>query len=536
VLGAEAEISSWIAESARRSPGKLAIRFDGDEITYAQLERRVARLAGALAEREAIGEGDRVAYLGQNAPELLDLLFACARIGAILVPLSARMPAPELEVVLGNTEPKLLLAEAEFARTASEAGASLELRVIAFGDDAGTASGGAADTASGGAAGTVADTASGTASASASGLAALLDGAPELPSDPDRPLDTPLLVINTSGTTGPPKGAVLTHENLHFNALNVAAAVGINSADEVLANGPLFNTGPMNILTTPAFAAGATVTILRQFDPGASLEAIERHAVTLSIATPAMTKALIAHPRWDATDLSSLRHVITGSTTVREEVLAPWFERGVRVLQDYGLTEAMPVVTIVPADDAHRLRDTAGKPVPHCRVRIAADDGSPVAAGEEGEVLVQGPTVMREYWRYPEATAETFHDDRWLRTGDIGRIDDDGVLRIVGRLKNVIIVGSCNVFPADVEAVLVDCPQIAEAAVLGRPDDELGEVVVAFVALERPGALSADEVKALFDGRLAAYKHPRDVVFVDALPRNVMGKVDAGALRDSLAA
>ena len=510
MLDAEAEISSWIAESSRRSPDKLAMRFDGDEITYAQLEQRVARLAGALAEREAIGEGDRVAYLGQNAPELLDLLFACARIGAILVPLSARMPAPELEAVLGNTEPKLLLAEAEFAQTASEAGASLELRVVAFGARRRRRAG---------------------------GLEALLDGAPAAALRSGPPArHAAARHQHVRHDRAAPKGAVLTHANLHFNALNVAAAVDLTDADEVLANAPLFNTGPMNILTTPAFAAGATVTILRQFDPGASLEAIERHAVTLSIATPAMTKALIAHPRWDATDLSSLRHVITGSTTVREEVLAPWFERGVCVLQDYGLTEAMPVVTIVPADDAHRLRDTAGKPVAHCRVRIAADDGSPVATGEEGEVLVQGPTVMREYWRYPEATAETFHDDRWLRTGDIGCLDDDGVLRIVGRTKNIIIVGSCNVFPADVEAVLVDCPQITEAAVIGRPDDELGEVVVAFVALEQRGAMSADEVKALFDGRLAAYKHPRDVVFVDALPRNVMGKVDADELRDSLPA
>ena len=244
---AEREISSWIAGHAQRSPEQVAIRFDGSEISYLELERRVALLAGALASRTGIAEGDRVAYLGQNAPELLDLLFACARLGAILVPLSARMPAPELEVVLGNSEPKALLAEDPFADTAREAGRGLgSFEVIAFG--------GAGDA-----------------------LAALLDGAPELPCDPHRPLRAPLLVINTSGTTGPPKGAVITGEALHFNALNVAAAVGLDAADEILANGPLFNTGPMNILTTPALAAGATVTILREFDPGASLEAIERH-------------------------------------------------------------------------------------------------------------------------------------------------------------------------------------------------------------------------------------------------------------------
>ena len=367
------------------------------------------------------------------------------------------MPAPELEVVLANTEPKVLLAETDLADTAREAGGAVDLRVITFGAD-GDAPG---------------------------GLAALLEGAAGLRCDRGRAPGSPLAIINTSGTTGPTKGAVLTHEMLRFNALNVAAAVGIGAGDEVLTNGPLFNTGPLNILTTPALAAGATVTIQREFEPGAMLEEIERRRVTLAISAPAMTKALIGDPRWETSDLSSLRCVITGSATVREDVLAPWFHRGVTVLQDYGLTEAMPVVSITPLEDAHRLRATAGRPVPHCRVRIAADDGSPLPAGEAGEVLVRGPTVMPEYWRNPEATSEAFHAGGWLRTGDVGQLDDEGVLSIVGRSKEVIIVGSCNVYPQDVEAVLEDCAQIAEAAVVGRPDDALGEVPVAFVVLER---------------------------------------------------
>jgi fatty-acyl-CoA synthase len=417
------------------------------------------------------------------------------------------MPAPELRSVLENVEPRALLAEARFARTAHEAADGLELRILPFG-------------------GEDADR----------GLRQLLDRAPRLRCDPERGLRTPLMIINTSGTTGPPKAAVLTHEALHCNALNVAASVGIGAADEVLANGPLFNTGPLNILTTPALAAGATVTILREFDAGATLEAIERRAITLAIATPSMTKALISHPRRAATDLSSLRCVITGSTTVREDVLAPWFERGVTVCQDYGLTETMPVVTVVPLDDAHRLRATAGRPVPHCRVRIADDDGSPVRDGAVGEVLVRGPTVMREYWRNPEATGEAFHDDGWFRTGDAGSLDDEGMLRIVDRIKHVIIVGSCNVYPADVESVLASCPQIAEAAVVGRADEQLGEVPVAFVVPKRPGTIGADDVKRLFEGRLATYKHPREVIFTHALPRTAMGKVDGEQLRKSLRA
>jgi fatty-acyl-CoA synthase len=493
---AAAEISGWIAGWARRAPDAVALRFEDDEIGYGALERRVARLAGALAERVGLREGERIAYLGRNAPELLDLLFACARTGTIMVPLSARMPAPELAVVLDNTEPAALLAENEFAETAREAGAA---RVITF-----------------------------------ESLQRLLDGAPELPHATGRDPRAPLLVINTSGTTGPTKGAVITSAMLHFNALNVRAAVGVAPGDEVLTNGPLFNTGPLNILTTPALAAGATVTLQRDFDAGAMLAEIERRRITLAISAPAMTKELIEDPSWETADLSSLRAVITGSAIVREDVLAPWFERGVTVQQDYGLTEAMPVVTVVPREDAHRLRRTAGRPVAHCRVRIADEQGAPVGRGETGEVLVQGPTVMPEYWRNPEATMGAFHDGGWLRTGDAGYLDDEGMLTIVDRLTEVIIVGSCNVFPADAEAVLLGCPQIAEAAVVGRPDDELGEVPVAFVVPREPGSLSEDDVRALFDGELADYKHPRDVVFTDKLPRSAIGKVQADELRRSL--
>jgi fatty-acyl-CoA synthase len=411
--------------------------------------------------------------------------------------------------VLANTEPAALLAEAGLVATAHEATGALDVRIIAFGDGDGEGDG-------------------------PGSLAALLDDAPQRRCDPGRALRTPLAIINTSGTTGPTKGAVLTHRMLHFNALNVAAAVGVRAGDEVLANGPLFNTGPLNILTTPALAAGATVTVHRAFDPAATLQDIERRQITLAISAPAMTKALVSHDRWAATDLSSLRCVITGSTTVREDVLAPWFARGVTVLQDYGLTEAMPVVTIVPSADAHRLRATAGRPVPHCRVRIATPDGAPVEPGEVGEVLVQGPTVMPEYWRNPQATREVFHADGWLRTGDAGRVDDEGMLTIVDRIKEVIIVGSCNVYPADVQSVLAECPQIAESAVVGRADDDLGEVPVAFVVLREPESMSADDVRALFNGRLADYKHPRDVVFVDELPRSAIGKVQSDELRRAL--
>ena len=466
----------------------------------------MARLAGALAHRDAIAEGDRVAYLGPNTPELLDLLFACARLGAILVPLSARLPAPELQARLENVQPTVLFTEAALSETAREAAEGMDVRIVPFGDEP-----------------------------AAGDPAALGDPGPELRCDRSRGLEAPLMILHTSGTTGDPKGAVITHQALVFNAQNVIAVAGIGADDDVLVNAPLFNTGAMNIFTTPALSVGATVTIQRSFDPGAMLEEIERRRVTLAISPPAMTKELVEHRRWEATDLSSLRCVVTGSTIVREDALAPWFERGVPVCQAYGLTETMPVTTFVPRDDAYRLRATAGRPVPHCDVRIAADEGAPLARGEVGEVQVKGPTVIREYWQDPEATSDAF-DDGWFRTGDAGCFDGEGVLRIVDRIKEIIIVGSCNVYPGEIETVLADCSAIAEAAVVGRTDDDLGEVPVAFVVLTHPGALSAGDVKALFDGQLAEYKHPKDVIFTDALPRSAIGKVEKGKLRESLSA
>jgi fatty-acyl-CoA synthase len=336
----------------------------------------------------------------------------------------------------------------------------------------------------------------------------------------------PVLILFTSGTTGRPKGATFTHQNVAFNALNVITAFGLTAADQILTVVPMFHAGGLGILTLPGLCAGATITIHREFEPGHTLDAIERQRVGLSACVPAMTLELASHPAWPRADLSSLRAVVTGSTMVPRTAIEPWQRKGVSVVQGYGGTESWPVVTTMPPGSPPETAFTAGKPVLTSQIRIVDESGRELPAGQPGEVWIRGPAVMRDYWENEPATREAVSDDGWLRSGDLGLIDEDGYLHIVGRITDVIIVGGSNVYPSDLEAVLDGCVDIREAAVVGRPDARLGEVPVAYVVPISGRVLTPRRVMELFEHRLATYKQPREVVFLDALPRNWHGKVE----------
>jgi fatty-acyl-CoA synthase len=340
-----------------------------------------------------------------------------------------------------------------------------------------------------------------------------------------------VLILFTSGTTGRPKGATFTHQNLAFGALNALTAFGLTAADEILTAVPMFHAGGLLIHTAPGLCAGATITIDRQFEPGQLLEEIQRQRITLLACTPAMTFQLAAHPAWTGADLSSLRCVATGSTVVAEGAIEPWQRKGASIVQVWGMTEACVIVTTMPPGSPPKTAFTAGKPVISQQIRIVDRSGSDVAIGEPGEIWIRGPSVMQGYWENEQATREAFHDG-WLRSGDLGLLDEDGYLHIVDRLKDIIIVGASNVYPSDLEAVLDGCPDIREAAVVGKPDAELGEVPVACVVRTPGRPITSQQVIGLFEHRLASYKHPRDVIFLDALPRNATGKVDRRRLRD----
>jgi fatty-acyl-CoA synthase len=407
------------------------------------------------------------------------------------VPLNARMPPTELRVFVEQCRPTLLLAEESFQEVA-------------------------------------ASIAPAKASSFRSGSTDL-GGSETVEPDPELTPDAPVLIAYTSGTTGHPKGALFSHQSLTLGALRTIADGGLTAEDEVLIASPLFHVAALLSLALPSLWAGATVVIHRHFEPGPVLEDLQRHRVTRLMATPAMTQALACDPGWAAADLSSLRTVYTGSTFIRRPAVEPWQAKGVAVAQGYGMTEA-PGIAITPPGALPEKVLAGGKPGLFQQVRLVDPAGGDVPAGEPGEIWVRGPTMMLGYWENEEAN-RTAYRDGWFATGDIGVVDGGGYLRIVDRSKDLIIVGTSNVYPADLEAVLAACPEIHEGAVVGAPDADLGEVPVACIVPVRGATLSAETVRGLFTDSLAAHKHPRRVVFLDSLPRNVLGKVQKEALR-----
>ena len=344
---------------------------------------------------------------------------------------------------------------------------------------------------------------------------------------------TPLLIVYTSGTTGRPKGAVLRQEALIANATMSQHCHDMTSADHVLTVLPMFHVGGLNIQTTPALQAGATVTIHERFQPGDTLAAIEHDQPTLLLMVPSTMQALLEHPAWSATRLSSLRAISTGSTQVPQGLIDPFVARGVPVLQVYGATETSPVAIYTRLSGDWRRPGSTGLPGLLCDARVVDEHGREAAHGVAGEVEVKGPNVLAEYWGSPAATAEALVDG-WFRTGDIATRDADGYFTIHDRKKNMIISGGENIYPAEVERVLLSHPAIAEAAVIGRPDPRWQEVPVGCIVLRAGAQASAAEIETYCLTELARFKVPRSYVFLDTLPRNVMGKVQHFALKEIL--
>jgi acyl-CoA synthetase (AMP-forming)/AMP-acid ligase II len=485
--GEARDLSHWIGLHADRSPNNIALRYDGAEITYAAFDERVRRLATTLIAEYGLQPGDRVAHLGFNGPLVLDLLFACARIGAILAPLNWRLAPAEHRMILLDCAPKVLFVDRQFRASIDGFADALANVAIVNVEDI---------------------------------------FAPATGSDPPvaGERSQALLLVYTSGATGRPKGVVLTQEALFWNAVDSIAAHDMTSADHVLTVLPMFHVGGLNIHTTPALRAGACVTIHRRFEPAQALRAIAEDRPTLFLAVPQVSLAMTSHPDWSSTDVSSLRFVTTGSSIVPDAVMRPWLQRGVPVTQVYGLTESAPVAICLRREDAERKIGSCGKPTIHCQARIVDDSGRELPTGEKGEIVLRGPNLFREYWNDPKATAGAFADG-WLRTGDIGHRDAEGFYYVDDRLKDMVIAGGENIYPAEIENVLGGCPAIREAAVVGRPDERWGEVPIAYVVAKPGTSLTCEDVMALFEGRLARFKHPREIVFLDSLPRNAMGKV-----------
>ncbi len=494
-------LSRIVAHWAQFRPDGVAVHFAGADITWAALWRRVDAATLRLASL-GLNKGDRVAYLGYNHPEILALLFACARLGAVLVPLNFRLAPAEHEEILAHAEASMLVVEPDFYESAGAIRQRLPLmRLIAL---RGTPAGWFA-----------------------------WEGPMPVGFEPKLPgTDAdPVLIVYTSGTTGKPKGAVHTQAALIWNIVNATLYQDLTSRDHVLTVLPMFHVGGLCIQTLPALHAGAMVTIHARFDPGLWLKDVAARRPTLSLLVPATIKAVTTHPDWAKTDLSSLRELNTGSSTIADSLFAPFHARGIPVAQVYGSTETGPVSIYLRAEDAQRKVGSAGKPAMHAEIRLVDADGRDVKPGEVGEIWVRAPNLMSGYWKDPDNPA---YRDGWFRSGDLARVDEEGYYWVVGRSKDMIISGGENVYPAELENILADCPDVVEAAVVGVPDPKWGEAVVAAI-VRRPGAaLDEAAVMKLFEGRLARYKLPRRVAFVDALPKSAIGKVQKFEVRKLL--
>ncbi|HEY7415321.1 MAG TPA: long-chain fatty acid--CoA ligase [Ktedonobacteraceae bacterium] len=490
-------LGEWLARRELLTPNKIGL-VDGEtgsRFSYRVLNLRARALAAHLQQQYQVQQGERIAILAFNAPEYLDAFFACALLGAILIPLNWRLTTRELSFILSDCEPKLLLRDLPHAEHAEEIASvfcntSGSLPVLSFDDFPGEDS----------------------------SLAARV-----------RPFETndgeePAVILYTSGTTGAPKGAVLSHRMITWNAINTQVSWGLRDTDITPTFAPFFHAGGLNVLTTPLYYLGGTVVLLRNSDAQAILHCIESERCTVVFAVPTVFQHMMEHHAFTTTDFSSVRFCVTGGSPCPLPVIQGYSAHGLEFRQGYGLTEVGVNCFSLAPEDAQRKAGSVGRPVFHSRARIVDDKECDVAPGEVGELLLSGPHVCSGYWKQPEVTAEANHGG-WWHTGDLARCDSEGYYFLVGRKKDLIISGGENIYPAEIESVIVTHPDVLEVAVISQPNPHWGEVGLAVVVPRAPGCVSAEEILNYCTGKLARYKIPHTVRFAQSLPRNAMGKV-----------
>jgi fatty-acyl-CoA synthase len=490
-----------IAHHAMRRPHSLAAvdLATGRHHTYRDYDDRISRLAGSFRSQYGIVAGDRIAVLAPNTTDTFEVQFACGRIGAIFVPLNWRLAKPELRAILADCTPAMLVYDLEFAERAHELADGIG-QLISLGP-------------------------------MFEHIA--LDGA-ALEKPIAAALDDISTILYTSGTTGRPKGAIITHGMNFWNTVHSMSLAGVARSTVFLGLLPLFHTGGLNVFSYPVFQAGGTVIIMRNFDPGEALQLIgdASAGVTHMFGVPANYQFMGQHPHFAETDMTRLVFAGVGGAPTPDTILRTWQEQGAILQQGYGMTETSPLVLVLDKEDAVRKAGSAGKPALNMQMRVVGDDGADAPPGTVGELWVKGPNITKGYWQQPEVTAASFTDG-WLHTGDAALVDDEGYYFIVDRWKDMYISGGENVYPAEVENVLYQNEAIAEAAVIGMSDTRWGQVGRAVVVVKPGCSLTEDEVVAHCAANLARYKLPHSVVFTDALPRNATGKVHKPTLRQT---
>lgn len=494
-------------EQAAKYGSRPAVIYEDREYTYAEIHRRVL-VRAALLRKAGIGKGDRVAYLGANHPGLVSVLLACLRIGAIFIPLNWRLAPVELDHQLRSSQASLFIVDPVHDGLADQVTVPVTRRAMVWEE--------------------LPD-----ARATAGTLTPDLLAA-DAPADSyaeDLTADDPAFILFTSGTTGHAKGAVLHHGNIIWNAFNIILDTDMSGKDITLASAPLFHVAALNQQVMTSLIRGATTVFLPKWEAGAVFDHVEKYRVTWLFGVTTMFNDLVNSPRWETADLSSLRFVNSGGAPIPVALINAFLERGIAFCQGYGLTETAPGATFLTAEDALRKPGSAGRAVPFAEVKVVGPDDEECPAGERGEILVRGPNVIRSYWDNEAATREAFHGEGWFRTGDVGYMDEEGFLYIVDRIKDMYISGGENVYPAEVEEVLFGHPDVDEVAVVSDPDQRWGEVGHAYVIPAAGTSPRPEDLIGYATTRLAKYKVPKVVTFVDELPRTGSGKVHKPKLR-----
>jgi len=478
----------------------------GQRFTFAALNARANRLAHFLRDRLGVKKGDRISILAHNGIAYIDLFYAVAKIGAVLVPLSSRLVGPELAYIVSDSRPKALFCGPEFAETLGSLRVDAEVPTYVALE--GAAVEGALD------------------------YDSILEQA--LAKEPKRPrldAEDAYCILYTSGTTGQPKGAVIPHRQVLWNCINTAASWGLSERDVSPVFVPLYHAGGLFAFLTPLFYVGGKILLARGLEVEESLRVIEQEGCTVVLGVPTIYQMWMESPRFAEADFSRVRWFVSGGAPCPESLMSAWREqKGVVFRQGYGLTEVGPNCFSMTDAESVPKTGSVGKPIFHSEMRIADDEGRERPVGEVGELLIRGPHVCSGYWKKPEATSQAIRDG-WFHTGDMARRDADGFYYIVGRFKDMIISGGENIYAAEVEAAALEHPGLAQAALIGQPDTKFGEVGLLVVVPVEGKTPTAESVLRVCTDRLARYKIPRRVVFADALPYSPYGKVQKAELK-----
>ncbi|MCG6910759.1 MAG: long-chain fatty acid--CoA ligase [Deltaproteobacteria bacterium] len=498
-------IGSWLERRVLLSPEKEAVVDGSRRLSYRQLNQRTDRLAGALTDL-GLNYGDRIAMLSLNRLEFIEVIMAAAKLGLILVPLNWRLTAPELAFILEDSRTQTLVFDSELTELAGEVRESVPLlRVVAIGAGA---------------------------HAGLYDYEALLADRGDKKLSPEKApdLDTPHIIMYTAGTTGRPKGAILTQGASFWNAVNLYTAIDFTSRDRNLVVLPMFHIGGIGLFMLPMLYVGGTAVVQRTFDPEKTFRLLEEEAISLFFGVPAIFLALIQHPGFRSESFQNLRLVMSGGAPLPVSLVQQYHDAGIALQQGFGMSEAAPSIATLKKELALSKAGSIGRAVFHLDARIVDDNMRELPSGQVGELVIRGPNLMQGYWNRPEATEEAFAGG-WFHTGDLARMDPDGDMTIVERKKDMFISGGENVYPAEVENAIYELPQVAENAVVGIADERWGEVGRAFVVLKPDQLLDEKEIGDHLKKRLAKYKIPKQITFIDQLPRNAAGKVLKTVLR-----